>query len=257
MSLSGLESALGYHFDRVELCEQALTHKSFANEQGLRAEDNERLEFLGDAVLDLALSELLVRRFPLDTEGALSKKRASLVNEETLAGLAAELQVGAFIRLGKGETKTGGLQKPRILASTLEAIFGAIHLDRGFPDAVKMIECVFENRLQLLEQTKVDYQADFKTRLQERIQEVFRQTPSYCIERTEGPDHDRHFEVSVRVNDEVLAVGRGRSKKAAEQDAARLALETIAAVQKEEAVEIDKDTPQKDKPQKDKPEDLK
>ena len=239
MSLSGLESALGYHFERVELLEQAITHKSYANEQSLRDRDNERLEFLGDAVLDLALSEVLARRFPLDPEGGLSKKRASLVNEETLAGLALELQIGGFLRLGRGETKTGGLQKPRILASTLEAIFGAIHLDRGFTSALGVVEAVFANRLDLLEQTKIDYQSDFKTRLQERIQELRKLTPTYSVENSEGPDHDRNFEVAVKIGDEVLAVGRGRSKKAAEQDAARLALMTTETNEETAAAVVD------------------
>ena len=191
-----------------------------------QAGDNERLEFLGDAVLDLALSELLMRRFPLDREGALSKKRASLVNEEVLASLAREIGVAEAIRLGKGERLTGGLSKPRILASAFEAVFGALFLDAGFATALAAIKAAFESRIDALEGTP-DYAADFKTRLQERSQESFRLTPSYRVERESGPDHEKTFEVCVRLGTRALATGIGRNKKAAEQEAARLALREI------------------------------
>lgn len=222
-----LQEALGYTFANERLLAQSLTHKSFANEQGPTAvkSDNERLEFLGDAVLDLALSEILMRRFPTDPEGSLSKKRASLVNEDMLASLALDLELPQLIRLGKGEVKTGGLQKPRILASTLEAIFGAIQVDRGYFAACIAIEKIFDSRLSQLGRGNIDFQLDYKTRLQEKIQERLRATPTYVVEQESGPDHDKTFEVSVRVAAEVLAVGRGRSKKSAEQDAARQALE--------------------------------
>ncbi len=223
-----LQTEIGYAFTQWDLLIRALTHKSYANEQGAsgRAQgDNERLEFLGDAVLDLALSEVLLKRFPQDPEGALSKKRASLVNEDTLSQIAMELKLNQMLRLGKGETKTGGLQKPRILASSLEAIFGAIQLDGGYEKSVAVVTKIFEARLAELGQSTVDYQLDFKTRLQEKVQEKLRATPTYQVEQESGPDHDKVFEVSVRVGSEVFALGTGRSKKAAEQDAARQALE--------------------------------
>jgi ribonuclease-3 len=226
-----LQAALGYEFKSPSMLELALTHKSFANEQmnGIAnvQTDNERLEFLGDAVLDLALSDLLMTKFSENTEGALSKKRASLVNEDSLAKLASELKLEEVIRLGKGEAKSGGLQKPRILASTLEALLGGIYLDGGYEASKATVARLFEGRLGDLDGTSADFSADFKTRLQERIQETRKNTPTYHLENEAGPDHDKLFEVSVRVDSDVLATGIGKSKKAAEQDAARKALEQM------------------------------
>jgi ribonuclease III len=228
-SLMDLAAVLGHEFKRPELLELALTHKSFSNEKSGGAStvqtDNERLEFLGDAVLDLALSDLLMTRFGDDPEGSLSKKRASLVNEEMLAKVALELKVDSFLRLGRGETKTGGLQKPRILASAVEAILGAVYQDAGFEAAKLTVERVFASRLGSLETSAVDFESDFKTRLQERAQEIKKSTPSYSVESETGPDHDKVFAVSVKLDGECLATGQGRSKKAAEQDAAKKALE--------------------------------
>lgn len=215
---------LGVSFENSDLLEQALTHSSYKNEnQSAGRTDNERLEYLGDAVLDLAMSEILVRKFADDREGSLSKKRASLVNEDVLAAIASEVGLPDLLRLGKGERQTGGLAKPRILASALEAVFGAVFLDSGFPAARAAAERAFATRLESMA-TGPDYAADFKTRLQETSQERFRLTPQYRVERERGPDHDKVFDVSVRIGDSVLAVGEGRNKKSAEQEAARLAL---------------------------------
>jgi ribonuclease III len=232
MTVHELQSLLDYEFKKAELLQLALTHKSFANEQAngevkLPQADNERLEYLGDAVLDLALSEILMLRFGADPEGALSKKRASLVNEETLSQIALELKLDQLIRVGKGEAKSGGLQKPRILASALEAVFGALHLDGGYGTSCSAVKKLFAVRMDELEQSSVDFKSDFKTRFQEKIQELHRATPTYQVESESGPDHDKKFEVSVRVQGEVFATGTGKSKKAAEQDAARQALEKI------------------------------
>jgi ribonuclease III len=226
-----LQADLGYSFSDIKLLETALSHKSFANEQNLGVRttqaDNERYEFLGDAVLDLVLSDILMRRFNADPEGALSKKRASLVNEETLSKIAYELGLEKEILLGKGEAKSGGLQKPRILASALEAVFGAIFTDGGYAPAVLAIEKLFATRLEDLNTSDVDYRLDYKTRLQERVQEVHRTTPIYKIEAETGPDHDKKFDVSVQVGGEIIATGSGKSKKSAEQDAACKALEQM------------------------------
>ena len=232
-----LAEALGHQFQREDLLVLALTHKSFANEQAITLagpspspstkDNNERLEFLGDAVLDLAVSDLLMTRFQHDSEGSLSKKRASLVNEESLARVAAALELEKLIRLGKGEIKTGGLQKPRILASAFEAIVGAVFQDAGFTAARDMIGRLMAKRLTEIANAPVDYSADFKTRLQEKAQEVRKATPTYKVESETGPDHDKVFIVSVDLNGDVLASGQGRSKKAAEQDAARTALEKM------------------------------
>lgn len=222
-----LMERLGISFENPDLLEQALTHSSYKNENpSLARADNERLEYLGDAVLDLAMSEILVRAYPSDREGALSKKRASLVNEDVLSRIALELGLPDLILLGKGERQTGGLSKPRILASTLEAVFGAAFLDRGFDLARVAAERAFASRLASMADGP-DYAADFKTRLQEKAQETRRLTPYYRVDRERGPDHDKVFEVSVRLGDAVLAVGQGRNKKSAEQEAARLALATL------------------------------
>lgn len=230
--MESLYLELRHIFRDHSLLELALTHKSYSNEKSGGAPtvstDNERLEYLGDAVLDLALSDLLMAEFPNDPEGALSKKRASLVNEETLASIARELKLDALVRLGKGEVKTGGLQKPRILASCLEAVFGAVFQDGGYAAARATIAALFTSRLAALRLSAVDFHLDFKTRLQEKAQEILKATPSYQVEHESGPDHDKKFEVSVRLEGRILATGLGKSKKAAEQDAARQALEKIS-----------------------------
>lgn len=227
---------LGHTFDRPELLVQALTHKSFRNEQPAQANgDNERLEFLGDAVLELALSDLLMARFSVDQEGSLSKKRASLVNEEQLATLARSIGVDGCLRLGKGERQSGGLQKPRILASAFEAVLGAIFLDQGYPASHATVERLFTPLLATFENGAADFARDYKTRLQEYAQEKFRLTPTYHLEQENGPDHEKVFEISVRLEvggggsgqARVLAAARGRSKKGAEQEAARLALVSL------------------------------
>lgn len=220
---------IGYRFTNPDLLELALTHKSYANEAmgggSTPADDNERLEFLGDAVLDLALSELLMKKFPVDSEGALSKKRASLVNEESLALVAKAIGLDHHIKLGKGEIKTGGLQKPRILASSLEALIGAIFQDSGYILVANVVETLFAEPLERL--GEIDFSSDFKTRLQERAQDIRKQTPTYRIESQSGPDHDKTFTVIVELGDQALATGSGKSKKAAEQNAARKALEML------------------------------
>ncbi len=228
-STQTLQARLGYTFTDASYLERALTHRSYANEfsPGTFDADNERLEFLGDAVLDLVLSDLLMKRFPMDTEGGLSKKRASLVNEESLAGIANELGLENLIKVGRGEARNGGSRKPRILASTLEAVLGAIYSDGGYQAAAIVIEAAFRSRIEEVGNAGVDYREDFKTRLQERAQELYRATPTYKVESESGPDHDKVFEISVTIGEQRLAVGRGRSKKAAEQDAARQALEQL------------------------------
>jgi ribonuclease III len=203
---------------------QSLTHRSFHNENpGESVGHNERLEFLGDAVLDLALSDLLMREFSELSEGDLSKFRASLVNEAELADVAKELDFDQHMRLGKGEVHTGGAQKPRLLASVFEAYVGALYMDFGFDQAMEFLREIFVPRFQKLHSESHD--RDFKTRLQERAQEQHRQTPVYELVEEAGPDHHKTFIVAVKLGMDVLAQGRGRSKKQAEQEAARAALE--------------------------------
>lgn len=226
--MQDLQTLLQHNFSNSALLTQALTHKSFKNETTEGVDDNEKLEFLGDAVLDLAMSRYLMSQFPGDDEGALSKKRASLVNEESLSQLALEISLDSHLRLGKGELRTGGLTKPRLLASCFEAMVGALFLDGGYEKTSQVIERLFKDKVSQIANTP-DFAADFKTRLQERAQELYRTTPKYQVDGETGPDHDKKFEISVWVNETQLASGEGRSKKAAEQEAARVALEKIGA----------------------------
>ncbi|MDZ4659995.1 MAG: ribonuclease III [Pseudomonadota bacterium] len=214
-------------FSNPKLLEQALIHKSFFIEnRDLCEGDNEKLEFLGDAVLDLVVSDLLLKKFPLDAEGDLSQKRASLVNESTLALISLELDIGKLIKLGRGERTAGGDKKPRILASTLEAIVGALFLDSGYSSALKFLAEIFHDRINSLVGVASN-QDDYKTRYQELVQRTSKSTPLYDLISESGPDHDKLFVVGVKVDGVLMAEGLGRSKKMAEQLAAKKALEEV------------------------------
>lgn len=217
-----LLEALGVEFQRPELLDEALTHRSFCNENSkIAPRHNERLEFLGDAVIGVAVASLLIEHFPEATEGELTRRRADLVCERGLAGLAEELGLGAALRLGKGEIRSGGRTKPRLLASALEAVVGAVSVDAGAPRAFDLARRLFEPRLHL----GVPGETDYKSRLQELAQAERSATPRYHVESAEGPDHDRVFEVAVSLGDDVVGRGRGGSKLRAEQEAAKAALE--------------------------------
>lgn len=226
--LKNFEKAIGYKFKHKESLRKALVHKSFANERKLaQTEDNERLEYLGDAVLELVISHLLMKRFPDFPEGELSKLRAAVVNEGQLAELAREIGLGEYMYLGKGEDQTGGRDKPSLLSDALEAVFGAIYLDRGFGKVFGVIEGLYED---LLDRAGgVGFVRDFKTRLQEVSQARFRAVPRYRLQSTTGPDHAKTFEVHLYIQDRLWGVGKGASKKAAEQEAAMQTLEKIDA----------------------------
>ncbi len=224
--LKELERSLGYEFRDPTLLDCALTHRSYANENpDLMKQDNERLEFLGDAVLTLCISDMLMKRFPEHSEGELSKMRSSIVNERPLARLAGELRVGDYLLLGRGEDISGGRSKHSILSNTLEAIIAAVYFDTGFEGVYAFVEMRF---LPLLEAgtVKLHYQ-DYKTALQEVTQDRFRVIPKYSVLREFGPDHDKVFQVLLTVGDVVSTSGLGRNKKEAEQRAARKALEAI------------------------------
>ncbi|UOF02073.1 ribonuclease III [Bdellovibrio reynosensis] len=223
--MNQLEQRLGYNFKNAALLERALTHKSFANELKSPTEHNEKLEFLGDAVLDLVVGEFLYEKFPSDTEGGLSKKRASIVNEEVLSELAIGMELNKYMQLGKGETLTGGALKPRLVASSFEAIVGALFLDGGFEVTKEFIRREFAALTEKVCGNE-DFEKDYKTRLQEIVQKALKETPKYEVLAEEGPPHDREFLVCVKVKEDVWAQGRGRSKKNAEQSAAKNALET-------------------------------
>lgn len=225
-SLKNFEKKLGYTFKKKELLQRALTHKSYANEQKWPATaHNERLEFLGDAVMELVVSHLLMFTFASHSEGKLSKWRAAIVNEEKLAELAHQISLGKFLFLGKGEEQTKGREKPSLLSDAYEAVLGAIYLDRGFKKVFSVIQKHFEP---LLSQVGEEgYAKDYKTRLQELVQSRFRVTPNYKLENATGPDHQKIFEVSLSIRGKIYASGKGGNKKAAEQMAAKNALEKL------------------------------
>lgn len=223
-----VETAIGYQFKEPNLLLQAFTHKSFTNEQLAKSTgDNERLEFLGDAVLNLVLSDYLMRVFPERSEGDLSKIRAGLVNEGILSQIAHDFGFNKWLRLGKGEMATRGSEKPRLLASVFEAFIGAFYLDAGFQAVHNFTVRVFAPRLSQTD-PKQHFSTDYKTRLQEAIQERYRQVPSYEVIKEEGPDHSKTFFVEVKALGRVLGSGTGRSKKQAEQIAAKFALEEFS-----------------------------
>jgi len=220
-----LEARLGHSFRNAALCETALTHTSWVNEAGQpERSDNERLEFLGDAVLDLVVSDLLMRRFPDRREGDLSRARAALVSEPGLAQVAVALELGRFILLGKGEERTGGRGRPSILANALEALMGAIYIDAGFDAAAAVASRLFESRIEEVDQHA---RLDYKSRLQERAQALWQTAPVYEVVAEEGPDHDKRFEVALSLAGRPYGRAVGRSKKEAEQGAAAAALEAL------------------------------
>ena len=218
-----LTAILDYSFKNEELLSQAFRHPSYVYEKDdPGVSDNQRLEFLGDAVINLAISHLLMESFPEMKEGDLSKYRASLVSESGLHFIARELELGDYLLLGKGEERTNGRKKPSILTDALEALIGAIYLDGGFTDALRVIEGIFSpllNRIGLGGSIN-----DFKTELQEYSQEAFQSTPEYRLEKETGPDHNKTFYVAVYLKGNVLGRGEGKSKKEAEQRAAKEAL---------------------------------
>jgi ribonuclease-3 len=215
---SALETVLGYCFVDHELLARALRHPSWCNEQGEpRPDDNERLEFLGDAVLDLVVSHRVMTRYPKAHEGDLSVTRQQLVSEAALSEVSGELGLGQWILLGKGEEKSGGRVKPKILADMFEALIGAVYLDGGYPCAWEVVDRVLGSRIATVE-LKNFY--DFKTRLQETAQARLKATPTYRVVQEIGPDHDKRFVVAVTIGTEEWARAVGKSKKEAEQMAA-------------------------------------
>lgn len=221
-----LEEAIGYSFGDFSLLKKALTHKSFVNEKQLSALDqNERLEFLGDAVLELAMSTILMKAHPAASEGDLSKLRAAIVNEEVLSELAREIRLGDYLFLGRGEEQCQGREKASLLADAFEAILGAVYVDAGYKRVFDVVQNIFGDILRRA--TTEDIIRDYKTRLQEVSQGTFRVAPRYRLVSDSGPDHDKTFEVHLVINDEIYGRGVGKSKKQAEQMAAAEALEKI------------------------------
>lgn len=220
-----LERALAYHFRNPHLLEEALRHRSYVNEHPQSdGRDNERLEFLGDAVLSLVVSHILMQKFPEMTEGGLSRTRARLVNETHLARVARTLELGSCIELGRGEAQTGGSDKPSILSDTLEAVLAAVYLDGGFQAAFDVIGDRLDFRFEALQPPAE--MTDFKSRLQEYAQNREKTVPVYRVVDESGPDHDKTFVVELTLK-HLKTSGTGRNKKAAEQQAAHEALKRL------------------------------
>ena len=228
--ISELEHNLCYQFNNTDLLDEALRHSSFVNEQAdPNMADNERLEFLGDAVLNLTIGHILMQHFPELKEGDLSRMRANLVNETQLASIARKIDIGTYIQLGRGEIHTNGREKNSILANTFEAIIAAIYLDAGFETVFDIVLEHFSALLEAITMPNADH--DYKSRLQEFVQTTQKIMPSYTIVQENGPDHDKTFWVKLEVG-KFQTEGVGKSKKMAEQDAARKGLKLLNEPQK-------------------------
>jgi ribonuclease-3 len=222
----GLQQAIGYRFRDRGMLEHAMTHTSRANEDvSGGVVDNESLEFLGDAVLGFVIADLLFHEFPLSDEGQKSKAKAALVSTAALADLAQRIGLGAYLLLGRGEEKTGGRTKLALLADGCEAVIAAIYLDGGVEQARAFILRELEQEIERVRSPL--FMRDYKSALQERLQAGGRPLPEYDVAGERGPDHDKRFHVVVRVAGQMLAESEGRTKKEAEQEAARLALELL------------------------------
>lgn len=231
VAVDALETALNHSFTDKEFLNAALSHRSFVHQrkdacpEEPEQEDNQRLEFLGDAVLSICVSTLLYHRFPESKEGVLSKMRAGMVNEIQLADLGRRLDVPEALFLGHGEDVTGGRDKNSIIADAMEAIIAAVYLDAGFEAAMAVVSEIWGD---LIDRSSMDnILKDFKTHLQERVQKHKNQTPDYRLIKTEGPDHARVFTIGLHLKGSLVSEGQGRSKKEAEQAAAQKALEMM------------------------------
>jgi ribonuclease-3 len=229
-SVEDLQFELRYTFKNTQLLTKALTHSSHANERAISDGDNEQLEFLGDSVLGFLVSDFLVRAHPGLTEGQLSKLKGFFVSSANLVKYAERINLGDYLQLGKGEEKTGGRTKQALLVDALEAIIGAIYLDSGIEEVRRVILNFFEPQIEDVGDSGRQVQ-DFKTALQEELQAQHRGRAEYDITSEDGPDHQKLFTVEVAVAGEPLAQGIGLTKKAAEQAAARQALERVSKLE--------------------------
>ena len=230
--LAELEFELAYSFKDGQLLKRALTHSSHANEKSTGEGDNEQLEFLGDAVLGFLVSDFLFRAHPHLSEGQLSKLKGFFVSSANLVKYSEQIHLGAYLQLGRGEEKTGGRTKQALLVDALEAIIGAIYLDGGIDEARRVMLRFFEPQIEDIEDSSYQL-TDFKTALQEQLQSRHLGRADYVVTSETGPDHQKLFAVDVIVDRESLARGIGLTKKAAEQAAARHALERVWAAQEE------------------------
>ena len=222
--IKDLETAIGYRFKNITLLQNALTHSSYANERWHNSlMSNERLEFLGDSILGMCVAEYLYGNFPDRPEGELTRMRADMVCEKTLAAVANRIELGKHLLLGNGEEQGGGRSRNSILADAVESVIAASFLDGGMEAAKQFIQKFILVEVPV---TRM-HNADYKTALQELVQQKKNQVLSYTLVGESGPDHDKHFEVEVKLNGKVVGLGSGSSKKRAEQDAARVAIEKL------------------------------
>ena len=222
--MKDLENAIGYHFHNITLLQNALTHSSYANERWHNSLlSNERLEFLGDRVLGMLVAEYLFRNFPHRPEGELTRMRADMVCEQTLAAAANRIGLGKHLLLGHGEEQSGGRSRNSILADAMESVIAACFLDGGLDAALKVVQKFILVEVPVARM----HNADYKTQLQELVQQKKNQVLSYALAFQSGPDHDKEFGVTVSLNGTVVGSGTGSSKKRAEQDAARCAIEQL------------------------------
>ena len=223
-NLDQLQNLLGYRYQNTQLLNTALNHRSYLNESS-QSVSNERLEFLGDAVLELVISEYLYLQKPNEPEGTLTAARSAIVRTESLAKVATQLNLGEYLHMSKGEEKSGGRHNVSLLANTTEAIIGSIYLDGGLKSAQDFIHRhVLPLAKNILNNNNLK---DPKSLLQEKVQELGFSSPTYTTDNETGPDHNKTFTVTVTVNDRPLATGKGKNKQAAQQDAARQALNNI------------------------------
>ncbi|MBI4055619.1 MAG: ribonuclease III [Elusimicrobia bacterium] len=218
-SLSRLEKSLGYHFQTPALRDEALTHKSHASGSG-NSLHNERLEFLGDSVLSVVVAHYLFQRFPRWDEGRLSKLKSLLVSRSSLAEWARKLDLGTYLRLSPGESSSGGRERESLLANVFEAVLGAMFLEKGLEPVEKLVRKYLDPKKRFVE-------TDHKSKLQEMVQSRYQTLPAYTVLGAIGPDHDKTFETEVRLKKKRVGIGSGKSKKEAEQAAAKDALQNL------------------------------
>ena len=225
MLLIELQKKLGVEFKNTELLDEAFTHRSYLNEAGRKRNSNERLEFLGDAILSFIISDYLIKSYPLQPEGVLTNLRSTIVKTESLSEVSRDLKFGDYLYLSRGEEKSGGRSNISLLADTFEAFLGALYLDQGLTPVRAFLTRVILPRLPIILNNTL--YADYKSRLQEIVQEVSQLPPIYKVVKTEGPDHAKYFWVTVVVDGMEKETGTGKSKQEAEQDAANKTLEKM------------------------------
>jgi ribonuclease-3 len=220
-----LAADLNIEFKDISILEKALTHRSYLNENKQVDKSNERLEFLGDAVLELIVSDYLYTKYPDRPEGDLTSFRSAIVRTESLADASRELNYGKYLKMAKGEEESGGRDKDYILANTFEAVLGAIYMDQGYEACKELVTRVLISKIDYIVKNRLDI--DSKTKIQERAQAEYRETPTYEVIEENGPDHDKEFVVVVKVGSRVIGRGKGGSKQKAEEAAAEKGLKYI------------------------------